>query len=199
MRSYSLGDVLFTKTQQKVLGLLFGRPGQSFYLNEIVRLSSVGRGTVNRELERMEAAGIITKQKIGNQNHYQANPNCPIYGELIGIVRKTFGIAEVIEAALKSRDEEIEIAFIYGSIARSEDRADSDIDLMVIAPNLAYAELMEALSGAEQELGRTINPSIYDAAEIKRKLGQKNAFLVRVMEQPKIWIKGGEDDLGAFG
>lgn len=199
MHPQSLGNVLFTKTQQKVLGLLYGRPARSFYLNEIVNLASIGRGTINRELERMEAAGIISKKRIGNQNHYQADPKCPIYQELVGIVRKTFGIADVIKVALEPRNDEIELAFIYGSIAKSEESAGSDIDLMVVAPDLAYAELIEMLGEAEQALGRPINPSIYDAGEIESKLGQKNAFLVRVMEQPKIWIKGGEDDLGAFG
>jgi hypothetical protein len=90
MRSSSLGNVLFTKTQQKVLGLLFGRPEQSFYLNQITDLSKIGRGTIKRELERMEAAGIVMKKKIGNQNHFQANPECPIYQELSGIVMPLF-------------------------------------------------------------------------------------------------------------
>jgi len=193
MRSQSLGNVLFTKTQQKVLGLLFGRPDQSFYLNEIVGLSKMGRGTINRELERMEAAGIVSKQKIGNQNHYQANPECPIFSELAGIVRKTFGIADVIKIALGPILDEVGLAFIYGSIARAEDTAKSDIDLFVVSDVLAYSEVMELLFESEESLGRTINPTIYTLGEIKERMTQDNAFMVRILQQPKIWIKEDED------
>lgn len=193
-----LGDALFTTTQQRVLELLYGRPEESFYTKQILRLTGMGVHTIKRELDRMEATGVITMTKIGNQHHYQANPGCPIYDELLGIVRKTFGVADVIKSALGVLDEQLVAAFVYGSIARAEDTATSDIDLMVIAKNLAYAEVMESLVEAEHSLGRKINPSIYDPGEIKKKHKQKNAFLARVMEQPKLWIKGAEDDIGAF-
>jgi predicted nucleotidyltransferase len=194
-----LGDALFSTTQQKVLGLLYGRPHESYFVNQILRITGMGVHTIKRELDRMTAVGILTMIRIGNQHHYRANSECPIYIELLGIVRKTFGIADVIKAALMERDEQIELVFIYGSIAKAQEVASSDIDLMVVARDLAYAELMETLNDAEQSLGRAINPTIYDASEIKGKLKHKNAFLVRVMEQPKIWIKGGEDDTRVFG
>ena len=193
MRSHSLGNVLFTKTQQKVLGLLFGRPKRSFYLNEIVSLSRMGKGTITRELERMLAAGIILKQKIGNQNHYRANPECPIYRELLGIVRKTFGVADVVREALDSVLDAVTLAFIYGSIAKAEDTAKSDIDLLLVAEDLAYSEVMELLFETEQSLGRAINPTIYTLAQIMEKARLENAFVTRVFEQPKIWIKEDED------
>lgn len=193
MRSHSFGNVLFTKTQQKVLGLLLGQPERSFYLNEIVALSGMGKGTINRELVRMEAAGIIAKQKIGNQNHYRANQECPIYRELSGIVRKTFGVADVVKAALDSILSEVTLAFIYGSIARAEDTAKSDIDLLLVAEELAYSEVMELLFETEQSLGRSINPTIYTLAQITEKSRQENAFVTRVLERPKIWIKEDED------
>lgn len=194
-----LGDALFSTTQQKVLGLLYGRPEESFFVNQILRITGMGVHTIKRELDRMTAAGILTMTKIGNQHHYRANSECVIFNELAGIVRKTFGIADVIKAALKQCDDRIDLAFIYGSIARAEEVASSDIDLMVIARELAYAELMEILFDAEQALGRTINPTIYDAGELEIKRKQKNAFIVRVMEQPKIWIKGEENDISAAG
>lgn len=198
MYSTSIGDVLFTKTQQKVLGLLYGRPDESFYLNEIVRLAGVGKGTIKRELERMQASGIVTVERIGNQNHYQANPDNPIYHELLGIVRKTFGIVDVIKAVLAPVFEQIDLAFIYGSIAKEEDTASSDIDLLVVTESLTYTDLMTVLTNAEQSIGRPINPSIYTVGQIKQKLKQKNAFLTRVMEQPKLWVKGDEDDIKEF-
>ncbi len=199
MRSHTIGNVLFTKTQQKVLGLLYGRPEQSFYLNEIVRLSQIGKGTIKRELERMKASGIVTQQRLGNQNHYQANKECPIYPELMGIVRKTFGVSEVIKGALQSRLDQINLAFIYGSVAKAEDTAKSDIDLMVISDELAYAEVIELLFDAEQSLGRPINPTIYGPDEVTRKMKQDNFFVSRVMEQPKLWIKGDEDAIRTIG
>ncbi len=197
--SSRLGDALFSMTQQKVLGLLYGHPGETFFVNQILRLTGMGVHTIKRELDRMTAVGILTLRKIGNQHHYQANPECPIYPELLGIVRKTFGVADVIKTALEARDEQIEIAFVYGSVASAEDRADSDIDLMIVAPDLAYAELMESLAEAEQSLGRKINPTIYNASEVESRLKQKDAFLSRVMERPKLWIKGADDDIGTVG
>ena len=199
MRSNTIGNVLFTKTQQKVLGLLYGQPYKSFYLNEIVRLSDIGRGTIKRELERMTASGIIIQQRIGNQNHYQANDSCPVYQELLGIVRKTFGIADVIKTALTPIFDRILFAFIYGSIAKSEDSSKSDIDLLVISDKLTYSEVMERLIEVEGSLGRVVNPTIYDLNQIKQKLKKDNAFVARIIEQPKIWIKEDQDVFGQFG
>ena len=195
MRSQSLSDVLFTKTQQKVLGLLFIRPDESFYMNEIVRLAGVGKGTIKRELDRMQAAGLLTVKPIGNQIHYQANKRSPIYEELLSIVRKTFGIVEVIKASLQQLDAQIDLAFIYGSVAKHEDTAGSDVDLMVVTGSLAYAELMEALARAEETIGRPINPTIYDVEQLKGKLHDQKAFVEKVMEQPKLWVKGSDDDI----
>ena len=199
MRSNTIGNVLFTKTQQKVLGLLYGQPYKSFYLNEIVRLSDIGRGTIKRELERMTASGIVIKKRIGNQNHYQANDSCPVYQELLGIVRKTFGIADVIKTALTPIFERIIFAYIYGSIAKSEDSSKSDIDLLVISDKLTYSEVMERLIEVEGSLGRVVNPTIYDLKQIKQKLKQDNAFVARIIEQPKIWIKEDQDVFDQFG
>ena len=199
MRSNTIGNVLFTKTQQKVLGLLYGQPHKSFYLNEIVRLSDIGRGTIKRELERMTGSGIITQRRIGNQNHYQANEACPVYQELQGIVRKTFGIADVIKTALTPIFDRIIFAFIYGSIAKSEDSSKSDIDLLVVSDKLTYSEIMERLIEVESSLGRPVNPTIYDINQIKQKLKQDNAFVTRIIEQPKIWIKEDQDVFDQFG
>ncbi len=190
------GDALFTKTQQRVLGLLYGKPDETFYLNEIVRLADMGKGTIKRELEKLQAAGLVTRKRVGNQNHYQANANCPIHEELLAIVRKTFGVADVLKSALAPLDDQIDSAFVYGSIAKGHASAGSDIDLLVITESLSYADLISALRGAEQALGRVVNPTVYDMAQFKRRRQTGNAFIVRVMEQPKIWIKGAEDGIG---
>ena len=132
MAENSIGDALFTKTQQKVLGLLFGKPDKSFYTNEIMRWAAMGRGTVSRELERLVGAGLISITREGNQNHYQADHTNPIYKELVSIVKKSFGIADEIKERLKPLDKSIELAFIYGSISKGSDTKSSDIDLMLV-------------------------------------------------------------------
>jgi len=196
MPATTIGNALFTKTQQRVLGLLYGNPERSFYTNEIVRLADMGRGTIRRELERLVSAGLLVVTRTGNQHHYRANPENPVHQELVAIVRKTFGLVDVIHAELAPVFEQIYLAFIYGSIASGEDTASSDIDLLVVTDSLAYADLMTVLADAEKSLGRPINPSIYTAEQIKNKLEQKNSFLTRLMEQPKLWVKGSEDDIG---
>ncbi|MGV7235695.1 MAG: transcriptional regulator, partial [Nitrosomonadaceae bacterium] len=128
----SIGDALLTKTQQRVLGLLYGKPDARFYTNEILRFAKMGRGTITRELARLTASGLLVSFREGNQRYYQANSQNPIYKELVSIVRKTFGITDVIRTALAPISEHIILAFIYGSIAKGGDTACSDIDLMVI-------------------------------------------------------------------
>ncbi len=184
------GDALFSKTQQKVLGLLFGKPEQSYYTNEIVRHAGLGKGTVMRELERLEAAGLVQLSKQGNQIHYQANATCPIFNELVAITRKTFGIGDTIKSLLEPLQSKIHSAFIYGSIAKNTANAASDIDVMLIGENLSYGAIMELLEPAEHQLGRTINPSIYTPEDFHTKLAAANHFLTRIMEQPRIQILG---------
>lgn len=195
----SIAEALFTKTQQRVLGLLYGKPDNSFYTNEIVRMAAMGRGTVTRELEKLTSVGILISSKEGNQQHYQANPDNPIFGELVSIATKTFGVADVVRQALKPVNDKILCAFIYGSIAKGEATAKSDIDLLVISDNLAYADLMECLVDAEKTLSRPINPSVYELEQFKQKWQQDNAFISKVMDQPKIWLKGSENDISASG
>jgi len=193
MVATSIGDALFTKTQQKVLGLLFAKPDKSYYTNEIMRWASMGRGTVSRELDRLVSAGLLTVLRQGNQNYYQANFESPIYNELVSIIRKTFGVADEIKAKLKSLNENIELAFIYGSIAKGDDTKTSDIDLMLVGEDLSYGEVMESLMPLEKSLLRTINPTIYETQDFFSKLNNGNSFVARVMEQPKIIIMGDEN------
>jgi len=199
MESIDIADALFTKTQQRVLGLLYGKPDQTFYTTEIMRSAKMGRGTISRELERLVLSGLIRESKQGNQRHYQANSENPVFNELVGIIRKTFGIADVIRTALLPVTEQINWAFVYGSMAKGEATATSDVDIMVVSPSLAYTDIMELLPEAEQTINRPINPSIYTADQIKQKMQENNVFVSRVMQQNKIWIKGSENDIGASG
>jgi predicted nucleotidyltransferase len=198
-QTITIGDALFTKTQQKIMGLLFQKPDTTFYLNQIVRLAKIGKGTIKRELEKMTAAGLLTVKYIGNQKHYQANSSAPVYNELIAITRKTFGIAEVIRQTLEPIKESIEFAFIYGSIAKATDTAKSDIDLMIIGNDLAYADIMNLLMPAEIQLQRIINPSIYLTQDFNNRLQQRNNLLTRILQQEKIIIMGSENVIKKFG
>ncbi len=194
-RNPGLSEALFSKTQRRVMGLLFGNPSRSYYANEIIRSAGTGVGTVQRELERLTAVGLVTAKKIGNQKHYQANRQAPIFEELRGIVLKTFGLADVLREALVPLAGRIHTAFIYGSVAKGTDTASSDIDLMVIGDKLSYADLFPLLTKAESKLGRAINPTVYSGRELRRKLQDGNEFLDRVLKQPRIFLAGTDDAL----
>ena len=194
-RRNSLADALFSRTQQRVLGVLFGRPGQSFFANEIVRLSGVGVGAVHRELTALEAAGLVGATRIGNQKHFQANREAPIFEELRGIVRKTVGLADVLREALAPLAPRIEAAFVYGSVAKGTDTARSDIDLMVVAEKVGYADLFKITADAEPILGRKINPTVLTPRALQAQSGD-DGFHSRVLAQPKIFVIGSEHELG---
>lgn len=190
MTTPSLGNALFTTTQQKVLSLLYGKPDESFFTNEIVRWAQIGKGSLVRELERLQSAGILSVRRQGNQIHYQANPACPIYSELIGIVRKTFGVAERIRLTLAPLADQLIWVFIYGSIAKGTEKSASDIDLMLIGEALQYGDVMGLLIPLEEQMGRTINPTLYTLSDWLAKLEAGNSFVLRVEQQEKIDIIG---------
>ena len=190
-----IADVLFTRTQQRVLGLLFGNPSRSFYSNEIVRLSGVGIGTVHRELARLLASGLVTAGLIGNQKHYQANRAAPVFDELRGLALKTFGVADVLRAALAPLASRIRVAFVHGPVAAGTDTAASDVDVMVLSDYLAYGEVIAALAPAERSLGRGVNPSIYGRVEFLRRVSEEGGFLERVMDGPRIPLIGSDVDI----
>jgi predicted nucleotidyltransferase len=190
-----LGDALFTKTQQKVLGLLFSKPDRSFYANEIVRHANIGTGAVHRELDKLSSKGLLTVTHIGNQKHYQADAESPIFEELRAIVRKTFGLAGHLSEALSPLANRISAAFVFGSTAAGSDTARSDIDLLIVGHELSYPEAMSVLVEAEQALGRKVNPTLYSTSELQSKLEAGNSFLRRVLDQPKIFLIGSPGDL----
>ena len=192
-----LADALFAKVQQRVLGVLFGNPGRTFYANEVIGLARSGTGAVQRELARLEAAGLVTAHRIGKQKHYQANPASPVFQELRVLVLKTSGLADVLRQALAPASDRIRAAFVYGSIAKGEDTATSDVDLMVIGEGLTYADLFGTLEEASAKLGRKVAPTIYSPKELARRVKQGSAFMTRVLEQPKVWLIGAESDLAA--
>lgn len=192
-----IADALFTKVQQRVLAVLFGNPARSFYANELIALAASGSGAVQRELAQLEAAELVTVTRVGNQKHYQANASAPIYEELRGLVLKTSGLVDVLRAALAPLAAQIDQSFVYGSVAKGKDTAKSDVDLMVISEKIAYADLFAALEPAMNRLQRTVNPTLYSRMEIHNRILDGNAFVKRVLAQPKLWVIGESRDLAA--
>lgn len=191
----SLPDALFSKVRQRVLAVLFGTPDRSFYANEVIALARSGTGAVQRELAGLAAAGLLTIHKQGNQKHYQANAAAHVFAELRGLVLKTMGLADVLLAALMPLAGQIDAAFVYGSVAKQQDTAQSDIDVLIVSPSLGYADVFGALEAASTTLGRTVSPTLYTPAELNKRLARNNAFVARVLQQPKIWLLGNENAL----
>jgi len=191
----SLADALFSPVQQRVLALLFGQPDRIFRSTEVIALADSGTGAAHRQLVRLAGSGLVTATWVGNQKHYQANRASPVFAELHGLVVKTIGLAGPLEAALAPFRERIQEAFIYGSIAKGTDTAQSDVDLMVLSEDLASADLYGALEEAEATLGRPVHVSLETASEWKRKLAEGNPFATKVQAQPKIALFGAVDDI----
>lgn len=189
----SVANALFPKVRQRVLAVLFGTPDRSFYTNEVIGLAQSGAGAVQRELADLAGAGLLTVRRQGNQKHFQANAASPVFAELRGLVLKTIGLADVLRVALAPLAPQIELAFVFGSIAKQQDTAASDVDLLVVSDTLGYGDVFGALERASQTLGRTINPALYTAADFRDRLQGDNAFINRVMQQPKIWLIGQEE------
>lgn len=190
-----LADALFTKTQQRILGLLFGQPDRGFYTSEIIRMTKAGSGATQRELAKLDAAELVEVIQVGNQLNYQANRESPIFQELVGIITKTVGLAEPLRIALKPFEDRIRFAFVFGSIAKGTDRSSSDIDLLILSDSLTYGEVYSAAERLTTTLGRAVNPTVYTTAEFRRRRNEGNPFLERVLGSPRIWIVGTESDL----
>jgi len=188
-------DFLFSSTQQRLLAILFGHVDRSYYANELIAMAGMGTGAVHRELVRMEKAGLVSTERIGNQKHYQANPACPIFEEMRAIVRKTLGTTDILRNALEPLMQRIDVAFVYGSVADGTEHAGSDIDLMVIAPSLSNGELLSELAPAQAALGRTVNPTLYTPGEFVQRVRERRSFILRVLAKPKMFIKGAEHEL----
>jgi predicted nucleotidyltransferase len=186
----SLADALFTRTQQRVLRLLFGQPGRSFFASELIAMTGSGSGAVQRELKRLTASGLVTVRQVGRQKHYQANAAAPIFEELRNMVRKTVAVVEPLRDILEPLAERIELALVYGSVAKGEDTASSDIDLLVVADDLTLEALYTALAQVESDLARKVNPTLYTPAEFARRREVGNAFVERVMRGEHLLLIG---------
>ncbi len=193
-------EALFTKVRQRVLGLLYSHPDVDFNTREIIKACHSGFGAVQRELEKLTAAGYVIARQFSNQKRYQANKAAPFYEEMRGIILKSFGLADVLRESLKSvLLKRVLFAFIFGSIAKQKDTTQSDIDLLLIGEDLTYANVFKILHKAEKRLGRTINPIFYSPSDWLKKIQEKNNFITQIIKQPKIFLRGDEYELKEFG
>jgi predicted nucleotidyltransferase len=185
-------ELLFGAYHRRLLALLLMRPEQSFHLREIERLTRIPSGPAHRELKRMERAGLLSTTRLGNQVRYQANRRNPIFPELQGIVRKTVGLADVLRNALKPLEGEIELALIFGSVARGEEGPRSDVDLLVVG-DVTFEDVVDVLFPLHEQLGRQINPVVMNRMEFARRR-REQSFMSRVMRGEKILLMGSLDE-----
>jgi predicted nucleotidyltransferase len=186
----SIASALFTDAQSRVLRWVFGQPERSFHLSELRRLTGLGSASLQRELNRLAEAGLVDSDRVGNQRRFKANPLTPVYDELIGLTRKTLGVQPTLREALLPLAPDLEAAWIYGSIAKQTDTAQSDVDVMLIGENMPLSRVLELLMPLESELGRKINPTCFTPAEFERRRAEPDSFVNRVLAQPILSLIG---------
>ncbi|WP_029148148.1 nucleotidyltransferase domain-containing protein [Methylophilus sp. 5] len=189
-----LSDVLFSEYRKRILGLLLLHPEQSYHVRELARLTHTSAGTLHKELSKLSDAGILQGKRVGNQQHYSANVQCPIFEELASIFRKTSGLVDVIAGALSSVKNQIQFAIVFGSVARGEQQANSDIDVMVIG-DIGFGDVVTLLHDSQAILKREINPVVYSMASFKSRVEKNDSFIQAVLNKPKLFIIGTEYEL----
>jgi len=189
----SISSALFSDSQARVLQWLFGQPERSYHLSELRRLTSLGSASLQRELNRLADAGLVNSERVGNLRRFQANPQSPVYQELVSLVRKTLGVAPLLREALHPLAGRLSKAFIYGSVARQTDTADSDVDLLLVGENLSLNEILNLLLPLEAQLGRKINPNCYTPAEYAKRVAEPDSFVNRVLAQVTLPLIGDVD------
>ena len=195
----ALADVLFGKGRGAILGLLYEHPDESFYYRQLAReLGGLSVGTIQRELDLLSQLGLLERSTVGKQVFYRANRSHPVFPELRSLVAKTVGTIPMLRSALAPLADSVSVAFIYGSVARGEERSESDIDLMVVG-KASLEDVLGKLSNVEASLRRAVNPTVYSPSEFKTKLGSRNHFLRSVVRSEKIFLIGDEDELRKVG
>ncbi|MDT4829611.1 hypothetical protein FQZ97_630360 [compost metagenome] len=193
----NLLDTLFGLQRQRVLSWLLLHPEQALHVRELARLTGTHPGSLHRELARLAEVGLLLRSQQGNQVLYQANRQCPVFEELAGLFRKTSGVVDVLRTALAPLAALIDFAFVFGSVARGEEQAHSDVDVMVIG-SAGFVDLVRALNPCQEQLGREVNPVLYGVDEFRRKLDEGDPFIRELINRPRLFIQGVEDDFGQF-
>ena len=192
-----LDKLLGSRLRAKALAWLLTHPGERFFVRQLETILGEDSTNLSRELARLAGLGILTCESEGREKYYQADGKCPIFPELQGLAIKTMGVADVLKSALTDMADRIHVAFIYGSFAQGEPRADSDVDVMIVG-DVRFTEVVSALAQAQQKLGREINPTVYPPEEFRQKAAGDHHFIKRVLRGPKILLIGDEDDLAGL-
>ena len=186
----SIASALFSDSQSRVLRWLFGHPDRGYHLSELRRLTGLGSASLQRELNRLAEAGLVMSERIGNLRRFQADPKSPVFGELVALTRKTLGAEPMLREALQPLLPGLQGAWIFGSVAKQTDTAQSDIDVMLVGKNLSLSKVLELLLPVEEQLGRKINPTCYTPAEFARRRAEADSFVNRVLAQPVLPLIG---------
>lgn len=190
-----LASLVFSEYRRRVLGLLLLHPDTSYHVRELARLTGTSAGTLHKELSKLTQGGVLSRQEVGNQVRYRANRDCPIFEELAGILRKTSGLADVLADALSGIESQIDLAFVFGSLARGEQNSNSDVDVMVVG-GLGFADVVRVLHPVQETLQREINPVVYSLEEFRRRIDGGDSFIQEVLTKPKLFVVGNENELG---
>lgn len=191
----SIATALFSESQIRLFRWLFGQPERSFHLSELRRLTNLGSASLQRELNRLNEAGLITSDRIGNLRCFRANEKSPVFNEIVSLTRKTLGIEAVLREALAPIDDRLYAALIYGSVAKQIETAGSDVDVMLVGDGLTMGEVLQLLLPHEAEIGRKINPTCYTLAEFKQRRAEPDSFVNRVLSQDILSLRGNIDEL----
>jgi len=194
MRKESTLSALFNPTRQAVLAATFLRPEKSWYLSELATHLGTRPSSLQRDVDSLVRVGILEKHLDGRRSYIKANPDSPIFSELHSLIEKTSGIVPMLQNAIAKLKTKVRAAFVYGSMARSEESAKSDVDLMLIG-TVSTMEMVPVLRQLENAVGREVNPTIFTEEDFRKNISQENHFLRTVMQGAKIMLKGTEDEL----
>jgi predicted nucleotidyltransferase len=186
----SIATALFSDSQARVYRWLFGQPNRSFHLSELRRLTGLGSASLQRELRKLADSGLVNSERVGNLRCFRANPGSPVLRELVTLTRKTLGLEPMLSDALAPLVPRLRAAWVFGSVAKQTDTAESDVDVMVIGDDLTLSEVLERLLPVENELGRKINPTCYSVAEFASRRSEPDSFVSRVLAQPILPLIG---------
>lgn len=191
-----LAELLSSRARAEIFRLLLSGTGEELHVREMERRSGLNDSTLRQELRKLVRLDLVQSRRDSNRVYYRAKTENPLYPEIRNLVLKTSGLADVLKSAL--RDKRIRVAFVFGSVARGEEKAGSDVDLMVIG-QLGMRDLSRLLSGIEEKIGREVNPHVLHEEEFKKRVRAKEHFVSSVVETPKIFVVGSQRELEAMG
>lgn len=187
-------EFMFSPYRRQALAVLLLRPDEQFHVRELERITGVSAGSLHRELKAMAESGLLLRERSGNQVFYRANTDCSIYPELATIFRKTTGLASLLREALSDLDDEVRVAFVFGSMARGNQTAGSDLDVCVLG-EVSLLDVVKALSPVQEVLHREVNPVVMTPKKFSELSRNEDRFVTRVLSEPILFVKANRDEL----